>query len=238
MLEQVKLLSSRRAYEFRPDDLRLTTLSVKPMQEQIQQLFQFQTAILGSPMATFGDVPATYPPGIVFDMGLWIPQDKQIIPIRFLHFEPNRIVIDVAGPTSAITAIFGQLRHFLSELQTSDGSPIVGEPEQILDYSVITAQFPFPLEALFAPPFRKLFASVIGANIGSEESALTSTLVMQKHPMGQKITKLASPEDSHAYTFGPRIGTRPEERIYLSTAPLDSEAHLSYLNELEAALRS
>src|SRR2546426_8674141 len=126
MLEQVKLLTSRRAYEFRPDDLRLSTLSIKPMQEQIQQLFQFQTSAMGSPMATFGDVPATYPPGFVFDMGVWISEDKQIIPIRFLHFEQRRIVIDVAGPSSAITAIFGQLRQFLAEIQVSYGSPIVG----------------------------------------------------------------------------------------------------------------
>jgi hypothetical protein len=214
-------------------------LSIKPVQEQIQQLFQFQASVMGTPMATFGDVPIAYPPGFVFDMGVWISQqDKQLIPIRLLHFEQRRIVIDVTGPSSAITAIFEQLLHFLSELQTSDGSPIVGKPERVLDYTVISAQFPFPLEAMFAPPLRKLFASVIGVNASSEELALTSTLVMQKHPAGQEIAKIASPEDSVAFTFGPRVGTRPEERIYLSSAPLDSEAHLRYLEELEAALRS
>src|SRR5947207_15196277 len=150
MLEQVKLLTSRRAYEFRPDDLRLSALSIKPMQEQITQLFQFQTAAMAVPMATFGVVPATYPPGFVFDMGVWISEEKQLIPIRFLHFVQRRIVIDVAGPSSAITAVLEQLRHFLSELQASDGSPIVGEPEHMLDQTVYTAQFPFPLEALFA----------------------------------------------------------------------------------------
>lgn len=238
MLEQVKLLSSRRAYEFRPDDLRLSALSVKPVQEQITQLFQFQMSVMGTPMATFGDVPATYPPGFVFDMGVWISQNKQVIPIRFLHFEQRRIVIDVAGPSFAITAIFDQLRHFLSELQAPDGSPIVGEPERVLDQTVISAQFPSPLEAMFAPPLRKLFARVIGTNAGNEEFALIPTFVIQKHLAEQAIEKVASPEDSNSITFGPRVGTRPEEHIYLSSAPLDSEKHLSYLNELEATLRS
>jgi hypothetical protein len=238
MLEQVKLLASRRAYEFRPDDLRLSTLSIKPMQEQIQRLFQFQTAVMGSPMATFGEVPATYPPGFVFNMGMWISEDKQIIPIRLLHFEQRRIVIDVAGSSSAITAIYENLRHFLSELQAPDGSPIVNEPERVLDYSVISAQFPFSMEAIFAPPLRKLFTKVISTNDSSEESALLSTIVIQKHPARQEIARLANPEDSHAFTFGPRVGTRSEEHIYLSGAPLDSEAHLSYLIELEAALRT
>ena len=238
MLEQVKLLTSRRAYEFRPDDLRLSTLSIKPMQEQIQQLFQFQMAVMGSPMATFGEVPATYPPGFVFDMGVWISEEKQIIPIRFLHFEQRRIVIDVAGPSSAITAMYEQLRHFLSGLQAPDGSPIVGEPERVLDHTIISAQFPFSMEALFAPPLRKLLARVISANASSKDLALVSTIVTQKHPAEQEIARLANPEESYALTFGLRAGTKPEERIYLSSAPLDSDAHLSYLNELEAMLRS
>ena len=59
---------------------------------------------------------------------------------------------------------------------------------------------------------------------------------MQKHPAGQEITRLANPEESYALTLGLRAGTKPEEHIYLSGAPLDSEAHLSYLNELEAIL--
>jgi hypothetical protein len=237
MLEQVKLLASRRAYEFRPDDLRLSTLSIKPVQEQIQRLFQFQTAVMGSPMPTFGEVPATYPPGFVFNMGTWISEDKQIIPIRLLHFEQRRIVIDVAGPSSAITAIYEQLRHFLSELQAPDGSPIVGEPERVLDNTVVSAQFPFSIDTIFAQSLRELFTRVLNVNVSSDELALVSTIVMQNHPAGQDIVRLANPEDSYALTLGLRAGTRPEEHIYLSSAPLDSEAHLSFLNELEVVLR-
>ena len=140
----------------------------------------------------------------------------------------------MAGPSSAITAIYEHLRHFLSDLQAPDGSPIVGEPERVLDHTVISAQFPFSMDAIFAHPLHKLFVRALNAN--SEELALMSTIVIQKHPTGQEIARLANPEDSHAITFGPRIGTRPEEHIYLSSAPLDSEAHLSYLNELAAAL--
>lgn len=234
MLEQIKLLSSRRAYEFRPDDLRLSALSIKPMQEQIQQLFQFQSSAMGTPIATFGDVPITYPPGFAFDMGTWITQDAHVVPIRLLHFEQRRIVIDVSGPSSAIAGIYEQLLHFLSEVRTPDGSPIIGEPEQILDYSVISVQFPFSLEVLFAPSLRKLVNKVIDGTTNADDSAFTPILVIQKQMVGQEITKLAAPEDSGAFTLGPRVGTKPEDHVYLSSAPLDSEAHLSYLNELEA----
>lgn len=237
MLEQVKILSSRRAYEFRPDDLRLSTLSTKPVQEQIQQLFHFQVAAMGSPMPTFGEVPSTYPPGFIFNMGTWISSEKQLVPIRLLHFEQRRIVIDVAGPSSAITPIFEQLQHFLSQVQAPDGSPIVGEPERVLDQSLISAQFSVPLNAMFVQPLRKLFTRVITTNASSEELVLVPTVIMQIQPTGQELANVATPEDSAAFTFTQRAGTRPEERIYFSSAPLDSEAHSSYLNELEAILR-
>lgn len=237
MLEEIKIITSRRAYEFHSDDLRLSALCIKPVQEQIQNLFQFQSGILGIPMPTFGEVPATYPPGFVFNMGVLLTLDEQLVPIRFLHFEQRRIVIDVAGTSSALTPIFERLQQFLSGLRAPDGSPVIGEPERVLDYSIITAKFPFSLEAMLAPPFRKLLERVTDAKGSSKDLAMGSTFVTQMHPVGQEIAKVASPEDSAAFTFAQRVGTRPEERIYLSCAPLDSEAHLSYLNELEEALR-
>lgn len=237
MLEQIKLITSRRAYEFRTDSLRLSTLSIKPIQEQIMHIFQFQTSVMAQPMATFGDVPASYPPGFVFNMGVWISPETQVIPIRFLHFEQNRIVIDVAGPSSAITEIFEQLKHFLSGLQTPDGSQVVGEPERILDYTIISAQFSFALGALFSPTLRNLFSKIRDTEASTQELALTSTIVIQNSPSKQ-AAKTASPEESNAFTFGLRAGTRPEEHIYFSCAPLNSESHLQYLYELEEALSS
>jgi hypothetical protein len=171
-------------------------------------------------------------------MGVWIPQEEQVIPIRFLHLEPRRIVIDVAGPSSAITAIFERLLHFLSKLQAADGSPVVGKPVRVMEQTTFSAQFPFSLDAMIAPPLRKLFAQAIGTNVDNAENALLSTLVLQKYPIGHEIAEVASPEGSNTITLVPRAGVRPEEHIYLSIAPLDSEAHLDYLNELEASAQA
>src|SRR5260370_35135120 len=140
MLEQVKILTSRRAYEFTPDALRLSSVSIQPVQWQIQQLFDCQSSAIGSPIPMFGEVPTTYPRGIVFNLGAWIYQQESIFPIRFLHFEPNRIVIDIAGPTAAIDGIADRLFHFLSVLQAADGTPIVWNTVSVLAYSDVTAQ--------------------------------------------------------------------------------------------------
>src|SRR5947209_17139766 len=129
MPENVTFLTGRRSYEFGPDDLRLSTISIKPIQQAIQELFQFQSAVIGTPMQTFGEVHLTIPPGLVFDTGMWKSPEGKFVSIRFLHFESRRIVIDVAGPSVALTPIFAQIRHLLAGIETVDASPLIGKPQ-------------------------------------------------------------------------------------------------------------
>ncbi|SRR6266487_4529354 len=235
MLEQVKILTSRRAYEFEADAIRLSMVSIQPIQQQIQQLFRFQSSVIGSPMATFGVVPLTYPPGIVFNLGAWVHQEKYIVPIRFLHFEQNRIVIDVAGPTDAIDGIADHLFHFLSGLEAADRSPIVGEPERALDYSEITARFPYPLDTILPKPLRRLLSKTMSIGAGDKSMTMIPAVAIRAFSTDEVLPAVPSATDPYAFTFTLRPGTRPEEHIYFSSAPLGSEAHLNYLNELEAA---
>ncbi len=234
MLEDIKILTSRRAYEFRPDDLRLSTLSTRPVQEQVQELFRFQNSAMGSPFPTFGEVLATNPPGFLFNMGVWISPEEQLVPIRFLHFEPGRIVVDVAGPSSAITTIYEHLRKFFAELKAPDGMPVIGEPEQILDYSEIVAKYPFALDVMIAEPFREIFKTVL-AKGSNEDSIMTPAIVIQLVPAGQKFV---TPIVGAALGFAPREGTQPNEHIYFSSGPLDSDTHLGCLNDLAALISS
>lgn len=235
MLEQIKILSSRRAYEFRQDDLRLTMLSTRLVEQQFRELFHFQTSAMGSPSPTFGDVPATYPPGFVFDMGLWISPDQQPVPIRFLHFEQRRIVIDVAGPSWSIAAIFERVKDFFADLHAPDGSPVIGDPEYIQDYSEITAHCPFSLDILIAEPFRNLFQRTFPKKDDAHHT-LIPTFSMQVYPADHELANVPTLSDVRSLSFALRAGTRPQDHTYFSSAPLDSEAHLRYLHELVAIL--
>lgn len=238
MPEQVKIITSRRAYEFSADSIRLSSLSIQPIQQPIQQLFSFQSSVIGSPLPTFGAVPATYPPGIVFNLGVWIHQEEHIVPIRFIHFEQNRIVIDVAGPTGAIDGIADRLFNFLSGLKAADGTPVVGEPERVLNFSEITAQFSYSLDAVFPRPLRKLLSKIMDIDVGKKSKEIIPTVAFQVFSMNEVISAVPTPNDAHTFTLALRSGTRPDEHIYYSGAPLDSDAHLSYLNELEEMLRT
>lgn len=232
MLEDIRFLTGRRAYEFRSDDLRLSTISTKPIQDAIQALFSFQSSTIGTPMATFGEVPLTFPPGVVFDTGVWKSPENKFASIRFLHFEQRRIVIDVAGSSDVLASIYEQLQLLLTRIQTIDGSPLIGKPENVLDYSEISARFPFSLNVIISRPLRELLSRL------AKGSSLVPTLITQSFSSGQQLTGTANASDHRAFTLAPRANTRPEEHIYFSGAPLDSEAHLAYLIELETALIS
>ncbi len=237
MPEQVKILTSRRAYEYGPDALRLTMLSIQAVQLQIQQLFGFQSSVIGTPVPTFGEVPATYPPGVVFNLAAWIHREEYIVPIRFIHFEQNRIVIDVAGPSAAIDGIAERLFQFLSGLRAADGTSVVGEPERILDYSEISAHFSHPLDAILPKPLRRLLSKTMSISVDNASKVIIPTVSVRAFSKDEKVPITPSATDPHAFTFALRSDTRPDEYIYYSGAPIDSETHLSYLNELEAMFR-
>lgn len=235
MMDQVKTVTARRAYEFRPDDLRVSVLSVAQVHQQIQQFFSFQVALVGTPQPTFGPVPNTMPPGVVLDFGTTQTPDEIPTPIRFMHFEPRRIVIDVAGPSSAIDWTYGQLRRILAEVKSPDSSPIIGEPAGIRDYSEIIVHFDFDFEDLIGGPLLELAKKTFGEDGRS---------VM---PLGLRFRAVAPDEEaepgaigmmgfSHGNSLELRSGTRPQDRTFFSVAEMPTDRHLAWLEALNQRL--
>jgi hypothetical protein len=231
-MEQLKILTARRAYEFRPDDLRLSVLSVVQVHQQIQQLFSFQVAAVGTPQQTFGPVPNTMPPGLVLDFGATQTPENIPTPMRFLHFEPQRIVIDVAGPSSAIDWTYEQLQRVLTAMQAPDGSPVLGEPERVREYSEISVHLGFGFEKLVGGPVFELAQKTFAED---HREVL---------PMGVKFDAV-DPDNKvepgriglHSYSRGNsielRAGTRPEDKVFLSVAELPTDQHIAWLESLE-----
>lgn len=237
MVEGIKLLGARRAYEFRMDDLRLSLLCLPDVRGQIQQMFSFEGATLGTPQETFGPVAITLPPGSVFDIGLSEIPGGPAVPIRFLHFEQRRIVIDVAGPSTAIDLIFERILSAVDGLRASDGSPAIGEVERVADYSQFSVPFSFSLGSLFHPKLRDLFLRATSSQGRRQgEVMVLPTVTFSVHREDEEYEGLAAAPASRQLQLAIRAGTRPEDSIGFSAAPLDSESHLSYLFELEAAL--
>lgn len=232
MIEQTKILVSRRAYEFRPDELRLTVLTTAEVSQQIQQHFSFQVVQVATPLQTFGPIPVTMPPGLVFDYGTTQTPEDVPTPIRFLHFEPHRVVVDVAGPSSAIDWTFERLRLILEEARAPDGSPAIGNPENVREYSEISVRYDFGIEDVIGGPLLELAEETLG------RGGLT---VM---PLGLKFGAVdpgaevrPSEIGSMSYSRGGlvelRAGTRPEEKVFFSAAELPTSEHQAWLEALD-----
>lgn len=235
MIDKVTTLTARRAYEFRLDELRLSVLSVAEVHQQIQQFFTFQVTAVGPPQPTFGAVPRTMPPGVVLDYGSTQTPENIPVPLRFMHFEPMRIVIDVAGPSSAIDWTYEQLKRILGEVKSPDDSPIIGEPVRIRDYSEIVAHFDFDFEDLVSGPLLELAKETFGGD------------VRDVLPLGLKFRAVASDEEvdpgkidrrefSEGNSIELRSGTRPQDRIFYSVTEMPTDRHLAWLEALDQRL--
>lgn len=230
MPDRTTILTSRRAYEFGPDELRLTVLSAPEIQNQLRDLCGFQLAGVGTPQPTFGAVPETLPPGLVFNIGTVRDDSGQIYPVRFLHVEPRRIVFDVAAPTAIIPVLFDRIQEQMAGCRAPDGRPVIGQPRRILDYSEITSVFDFDLEDMFPAGVRSLFQETL---TGDADGAVVPAVTLEAHGRGAEYAGIPNQPDSRTLRFGLRQGSRPTDRLYFSAAPLDSDSHLDYLSRLE-----
>ena len=232
MIEQIKILVSRRAYEFRPDDLRLTVLTTAEVSQQIQDHFSFQVLQVATPLQTFGPIPITMPPGLVFDYGTTQTPEYEPAPIRFLHFEPQRIVVDVAGPSSAIDWTFERLRLILEDVRAPDGSPAIGEPASIKEYSEISARYSFGIEDVIGGPLLDLASETFGGEeltvmpLGIKFGAVDPSAAV--HP-----SEIGSMAFSRGSFVELRAGTTPEDKTFFSAAELTTDEHRSWLEALD-----
>lgn len=231
MTEKVKLITARRAYEFRPNELRLTMLSLAKIREHIQKMFSFEIGEVQPPPPVFGPVQLTVPPGIVFQTGGTQVPEKTMVPIRFMHFEPSRIVIDVGGPSSAIDYIFVQLQRLLADIRAPDGSPIIGEPWRVLDYSEISGRLSFGFDKLLNKKLRDHTKSLFG-----EEGKKREVV-----PLGVRFISTDGPGGSESpdiYTLEIRDADQIEDEIYTSSADMPTDRHLAWLEALGQKLSS
>lgn len=234
-MDDVRIIGSRRAYEFAPDDIRLSTLSLPSVVERIRQAFRFQDATIGTPVATFGPVPQTLPPGLTFSLGqVEAPGGAEVL-IRVVNFEPRRIVVDVAGPSAAIDVVFERIRESLDGLTSGDGWPALGEPTGTLDQSTITARLSFAPDELMPPRLRSVFATAMGVQANGQVEAIVPTLIVQRAPRDGEYPGVG-PSSVDAFQLAVRAGARPADRVYFSVAPLDSDRHRRYLERLEEAV--
>lgn len=227
MPADVRVISSRRGLEMPSDGIRLSAICTEPVMGMLRGAFQFQVSQIGTPMQTLGPVPVTLPPGAVFNLGSMVNDAGALIPIRFLHFEPRRVVVDVAGPSEVIDAVWSKVQAVLGEVVLPDSAPVLVEPSGAVDSSEISVRLDIGPHGALAPEFVAA-ARAHGADLAN----CVAAAVLQSAPANEEYQG-AGPGQ---YALQLRAGTLPSDGIYYSAAPLTSSEHLTYLSELETSL--
>lgn len=230
--ESLRILSARRAYVFQRDHIRLTMLSLPEVIDRVKQRFGFQIAEIAMPTELFGPVSLTMPPGVVFQVGAMRDESIPVTPIHRVHIEPTRIVIDVSGPSEHIDPIFDTLCGDLADVRAGDGTPVLGTPEAVLNYSEIAGELPFAPDELLSPGFRQLVQS---------HTQVTKTVMPEKIVPSVQLRQMSQDAefrgsaaiDHETQVLELRAGITYDKLTYFSAAPLDTSAHLEFL----AALR-
>jgi hypothetical protein len=237
MATSVNVLSSKRSYEFRQDDIRLSLLSNRGVTEHIRQHFSFQFAEVRTPPDTFGPVPSTFPPGLVFALGISPYPENGASAIRSINVEPMRIVIDVASPSDILDPTFNELQRLVKDIRASDGAPAIGAPVRIEDYSELTAHLAFEPSALLPAHLRDIVTSGLSGEGEDQQVPRSSLPFVQIRMQSPELEYLGSGSPSDRFLqLDLRSHTLPSARIYYSGATLDSHAHVALLDRIENAL--
>lgn len=237
MVRDVRILTARRAYEFRMDELRLSAFTTGPVAQKVIAAFAFRSFDVAQPMPTFGPVTRTLPPGAVFNWGSLSLADGSLAAVRFLHFEQQRIVFDVAGPSSAVDLAFETLGAAIAGVRTPDGYAAIGEPVGIREYSELTVRLFISVADLLPASLRQVYTKA-AAGIG-ESLALSPVphLGVYPAPAAGNYPGIPAGVDSfRSFTLALRKDSPLDGDVYFSAAPLSTEAHVAYLQEVEEAL--
>lgn len=234
----VNIISSKRSYEFRQDDLKLTFLSSREVTEHIRNSMGFQFAEVQTPPETFGPIPPTYPPGLVFSLGSIRGSDDLLTTIRSLNIEPQRIVIDVAGPSSALDPVFRRLRRLVEGLISPSDPPAIGDPVRQLDVSELSVQLRFASDKLLSLSLVSAISMVFDPGDRASSEDKIEVIVPSIQVWLRSSNSQASRPINAFFQLEMRSFTEPNEQVYYSGAPLDSDAHIALIEQLESAISS
>lgn len=235
--DDMTLLSSRRAYEFDVDDLRITVVTLPPVQALIREAFNFESVDVRRPVQTFGPVPRTIPPGVVFDVGMAVLESDEAVPIRFLHFEQRRIVIDIVGPSSAIDEVFARLSDLLEQVPLPSGIQALKTPARVLDWSEYTFRAPGALSRMVNTSAWRAFSDALRQSAPREVGmtvvpVIAAQIVPEDAEYGGAFTLL----NTGQLRLATRAGSNPRDHVIFSGAPLSSDDHRAYLRQIATVL--
>ena len=211
------------------DAFSLNTLIPQQRLEPLVRLFGF-----GNVSINAGDRDQ---PSITFEHGSF-DHDTGSYAINRLEIGERKIVFTLEGPSEVADEFFEQLEDFLLGLEDGDAQLNVALRSE---ESEIVAELGFSVEDLFSTGYldfvkntvqRQVDLDIAKATVRPAAIRFRVDYLLQDQAIQEQAITLATKE----FIVEPRKGSLLADRIFYSKAPLDTDAHVRLLEELEATL--
>lgn len=237
-MTNLTLLSASQAFHYQPDDIRLSYLSMADTFNAIQHVFQFRSASLGTPRATFGPVELTNPRGLQYEWGQGT-KDNVVFPIRLLTIDNRSVVWEIAGAhTEHIEGLMRQLLEVCSLFQPEDGNVTLGKWYSTSYFSELSFTFDVTI-AIWKDKMEilKIIDEALYQVIPQQKQTFPSIYVhnsLEQEPYPGDFR----PWHGSKYTLSLRQGTTVGENTFYSSAPLTTHQHIALIERIEKFLQN
>jgi hypothetical protein len=230
-MRDIATLSVRQVRLYEPDIIPFRFLRTKLGIDFIMNQFQFKEHAVP-------DGSEIYFTGGAYTTGS--TAEDPVIPITLVSVNERRIIIDVAGPSAWANLVFEALRANVASMDL-ERRLNTREPLVIAHETSCTATMEFGWQELLAVPLVHFLAGPAMSAMESEISTprLSSMSLKFTISFTSPDTRLADTGitlSDKTLTIEPRVNTPLEDQHFFTVSPLESDAHLALLSELEQAI--
>jgi hypothetical protein len=216
---------------FSPDELPFNHLRLDANIKRISKEFSFRQAMMLGPQQT-GDLLG----GVTFFGGTIISDSGQSV-IEQIIIESRRVIIAVAGDSTAADSVFGRLKDLLKEFDQRQNKPLV-EPIVTTQDTTTIMRLQFPISKIFSMGSLGAFTKELDTKV---EQPLAKARIFPSS-IKFRVSYYDIPESFKAknvelldkeIVIEYRVGTAIEENTYFISSPSRSDIHLEMVEFLE-----
>jgi hypothetical protein len=196
--------------------------------QRLREHYKFTGA--GAGVAVAGGLQLIVSAGEFLAEGLSTP-----VPIQQVAFSPNTIEVQLLGETKAAEQLQNDLVNFLAEVSGRQGTSFPEYTRSV--QTVAIAKLDVPAEALFSEKLNRYVSQAAAPAFKLEDAESHVQLAHMQWVVNYTRSTTDYSYEPKLFTIEPRFGSRPDDRIYYTQSPTDSETHRRLLEQFEEMLR-
>ncbi len=229
-MRDIASLNARQVRLYEPDIIPFRFLRTKRGIDFMMNQFQFREHVVEGAEIYF--TGGTYPTGPT--------ADDPIVPINVMTVNERRIIIDVAGPSEWASLVFEAVRTKIASMDLERRLD-TREPLVTANETGCTVTMDFGWQELLAEPLVQFLSGPAMSAMESEQSTPRLSSMSLKFTISftnpdTRLVDTGITLSDKTLTIEPRVNMPLEDQHFFTVSPLESDAHLALLSELEQAI--